>query len=115
MLLNTRIQWECGNRLACRECVLKNASVSGFARRSCCPSSLSGPSIFPKLRLRADREIVMKAVSQNWEALQWASAELRADREIVLQAVSQNWEALQYATDELRGDSEILRSANLVA
>ena len=67
---------------------------------------------FGALRLRADWDIVFKAVSNSWEALQWASAELRADREMVLKAVSQSWEALQYATDELRGDTEIIARAN---
>ena len=36
--------------------------------------------------LKGDREIVMEAVSQNWEALHWASAELKRDKEIVMKA-----------------------------
>ena len=54
--------------------------------------------------LKGDREIVLKAVSQNWRALRSSSAELKGDREIVWEAVSQNWEALGWASDELKGD-----------
>merc|ERR1712194_775984 len=43
-----------------------------------------------------DHEIVLAAVSKNWAALQYASADLKGDREIVLAAVSKNWAALQY-------------------
>ena len=56
--------------------------------------------------LRADREVVLAAVSQNSEALECAAEELRADREVVLAAVSQNGEALGDAAEELRADSD---------
>ena len=49
-----------------------------------------------------DREIVLEAVKQSWEALEYASATLKDDREIVLEAVKQNGRALQYASAELR-------------
>ena len=59
----------------------------------------------------------MKAVSQHWEALRFASKELRNDRAIVLTAISHHlepWEkghALEYASAELRGDREVVMKA----
>ena len=50
-------------------------------------------------------------VSQDWQALEWASADLKGDREIVLNAVSQNgraWKALRWASDELFEDQQII-------
>ena len=38
----------------------------------------------------------------------WASDDLKGDREIVLIAVSQAWQALWYASDDLKGDQEIV-------
>lgn len=39
-----------------------------------------------------DREVVLAAVNENGYALQFASDELRADRDVVLAAVEQEWE-----------------------
>eukprot|EP00971_Amphidinium_carterae_P091241 1806072-Amphidinium_carterae.1 len=47
--------------------------------------------------LKADYEIVFKAVSQNGMALQYASAALRANYKVVKEAVSQEGSALQYS------------------
>ena len=57
--------------------------------------------------LKGDRDIVSKALSQHWEALKWASDDLEGDREIVLKAVSQDWEALKWASSDLCEDQEI--------
>ena len=38
------------------------------------------------------------------EALQWASHAVKGDQEIVLKALSQSWSALKWASDEHRGD-----------
>ena len=52
------------------------------------------------------REIILKRVSQNGQALGWfGTGEMRGDREIVMTAVSQDGLALQHATEELRGRS----------
>ena len=48
---------------------------------------------------------------QNGHALRWASGELKADRELVLKAVSNNGWALTWASDELKGDEEICAQA----
>jgi hypothetical protein len=47
---------------------------------------------------------VLKAVKQNWRALEFANEVLRNDREVVLTAVKQDGCALQYSSDELRSD-----------
>ena len=62
-------------------------------------------------RFRADREIVMAAVKQDGSALQYASEELCADREIVMAAVRQDGSALAHASSELRADREIVMAA----
>ena len=48
--------------------------------------------------LRADREVVLAAVSHDEHgiALHWAAEELRADREIILAALGQNGYALHF-------------------
>eukprot|EP01048_Picozoa_sp_COSAG05_P005570 COSAG05_NODE_333_length_11249_cov_629.633094_12_plen_155_part_00 len=58
--------------------------------------------------LRADREIVIAAVSHDGLALQFASAGLRADRELVLLAVAQTVTALDYASEVLKADREFM-------
>mmetsp|Transcript_92712 Transcript_92712/g.288601 ORF Transcript_92712/g.288601 Transcript_92712/m.288601 type:complete len:277 (+) Transcript_92712:35-865(+) len=66
---------------------------------------------FAAPELKAERGVVMAAVEQDGLALQQAPAELRADREVVLAAVQQNGLALQFADDRLRGDEEVVRAA----
>ena len=65
----------------------------------------------PQLISRETERFVLNAVSQNWGALEWASADLKGDREIVLKALSQNWRALEWASADLKGDREIVLNA----
>lgn len=60
---------------------------------------------------RADRDIVLAAVSKDGWALRYASKELRADHDVVLAAVSDIGQALEYASDELRSDRDIVLAA----
>ena len=53
------------------------------------------------MALRADREVVLKAIARNGAALQHASAALRADHEVVLAAIAENPTALGYADREV--------------
>eukprot|EP00971_Amphidinium_carterae_P201482 3997940-Amphidinium_carterae.1 len=46
-----------------------------------------------------DREVVLAAVQQDWEALRSATESCRGDREIVLAAVKQDGQALRFATE----------------
>jgi hypothetical protein len=58
-----------------------------------------------------DREMVLQAVKECGDLLQFASTELLDDREIVLEAVKQNGYALQYASEAMRNDHEIVLEA----
>ena len=60
---------------------------------------------------KGDREIVMEAVKQSGNALQYASAELKGDREFMMEAVKQVGHALSYASAELKKDREIMGHA----
>merc|ERR1712085_19761 len=44
--------------------------------------------------LRDDREVVLEAVSQSENTLEWASYGLRSDRGFALQVVRRNWEII---------------------
>ena len=72
-----------------------------------------------ELRLRRGAEeaeavqfaVVLAAVQQSGEALQFASEELKADREVVLAAVQQDGLALEHASEELRANREVVLAA----
>eukprot|EP00403_Amphidinium_massartii_P011533 CAMPEP_0178409758 /NCGR_PEP_ID=MMETSP0689_2-20121128/20624_1 /TAXON_ID=160604 /ORGANISM="Amphidinium massartii, Strain CS-259" /LENGTH=169 /DNA_ID=CAMNT_0020030903 /DNA_START=123 /DNA_END=629 /DNA_ORIENTATION=+ len=51
------------------------------------------------------------AVKGSGHALEWADASLRADRQVVMQAVTTNGEALEFADAGLRSDSDIVLAA----
>ena len=61
--------------------------------------------------LRKDKEVVMAAVLQNGDALQYASPALQKDRDVVMAAVSQNGDALCYASSALKRDRDIVLAA----
>ncbi|MEI6269701.1 MAG: DUF4116 domain-containing protein, partial [Methylococcaceae bacterium] len=61
--------------------------------------------------LKADREIVLAAVSKDGRALEYADEILKADREVVLVAVSNNGDALEYADEILQADREVVLAA----
>ena len=66
---------------------------------------------FASPRLRADFEIVLKAVRVDGLNLMYASDELRDAEEIVLAAVNNYGGALKYASKRLQQDSELKRIA----
>lgn len=70
---------------------------------------------FASAALRADKEIVMKAVTKDGLALQFAGEDLQLDREVVTAAVQSNKLALQYAHEELRRDADIRLAAGYKA
>lgn len=53
-------------------------------------------------KFRDDKEFMLKAISENWRALEYASDKLKTDKEVVNLAVRQNWVALQYAGDDFK-------------
>ena len=62
-------------------------------------------------RLLADRELILKAVKEDGQALYYASKELRNDKEVVLEAVKNKWLIIKYASKELRGDKDVAMAA----
>jgi len=62
-------------------------------------------------KLKADKEIVLVAVTNDGRALDYADEKLKADKEIVLAAVNQNHRALEYANKKLRADKEVVLAA----
>uniref|UniRef100_A0A7S3Q607 DUF4116 domain-containing protein n=2 Tax=Chaetoceros debilis TaxID=122233 RepID=A0A7S3Q607_9STRA len=62
-------------------------------------------------KLKADKDVVMAAVTQDGGALEYATEKLKGDREVVLAAVTQNGRALKYAAEELKGDREFMLAA----
>ena len=61
--------------------------------------------------LRKDREVVLRAVTNNGRALRYAFEALKGDKKLVLAAVTQNGLALQHASEELQGDREVVLTA----
>ena len=68
-------------------------------------------SILTLVSKLVDREIVLRAVSQHWRALHWASKRFRGDKEIVLIAVCQDWQAFEWASNALKEDREVVLKA----
>eukprot|EP01124_Arcella_intermedia_P013071 TRINITY_DN19473_c0_g1_i2.p1 TRINITY_DN19473_c0_g1~~TRINITY_DN19473_c0_g1_i2.p1 ORF type:complete len:906 (+),score=233.45 TRINITY_DN19473_c0_g1_i2:164-2719(+) len=62
-------------------------------------------------KMRNDKEVVWKAVSQNGNNLQFASESLKNDKEIVSKAVSQHGCAIQFASEFLKNDKGIVLKA----
>lgn len=61
--------------------------------------------------LQNNRQIVLYAVANFGEALEYASAVLRGDKETVMTAVTENSMALRFASPAMREDSDVLRIA----
>mmetsp|Transcript_6573 Transcript_6573/g.11425 ORF Transcript_6573/g.11425 Transcript_6573/m.11425 type:complete len:204 (+) Transcript_6573:70-681(+) len=94
------------------------ASRSGLSALSACPEELrkdrafvmavvsqDGDALhFASPELRSDRQVAMAAVSNRGWALEWVAAELRSDRHVVMAAVAQDKHALTYAGDDLLED-----------
>lgn len=71
--------------------------------------SLDGMWLANAVDFQADREIVLAAVQQNPDALQFSS--LTGDRDVVLAAVRGNGRVLEFADDELRRDHQVILTA----
>ena len=66
---------------------------------------------FTSAALRADREIILKAVSTHGESLMYASSALKNDREVVLTAVKESGLSIKYASELLKRDRELVLAA----
>ena len=62
-------------------------------------------------QLKNDRAIVLAAITQNWEAFQFASAGLKRDTDITLFAVRKNGLALAFASDVLKNNKKVVFKA----
>lgn len=63
------------------------------------------------MRLKADRELVLRVVSTKGTSLRRARSELREDREVVLAAVCKSGKALEFASPRLQKDREVVLAA----
>ena len=63
------------------------------------------------LEKRSDRVLVLYAVANFGQALEYASPELQDDKEVVMTAVRQDNMALRYASHAMREDRDVLRIA----
>eukprot|EP00931_Biecheleriopsis_adriatica_P058089 TRINITY_DN34517_c0_g1_i1.p1 TRINITY_DN34517_c0_g1~~TRINITY_DN34517_c0_g1_i1.p1 ORF type:complete len:270 (+),score=67.47 TRINITY_DN34517_c0_g1_i1:34-810(+) len=63
------------------------------------------------LKLQADRQLALAAVSRRGVALGHARPELRDDREVVLAAVRKRGRALEFASPKLQSDREVVLAA----
>ena len=59
----------------------------------------------------SNKQQVLDAVTQDGDALAYASNALKADREVVMAAVTQNGQVLEYASRELRADKDVVITA----
>ena len=58
-------------------------------------------------KLKSEKEVVLAAVKQNGNALEYASENLKADKEVVLAAVKQDASSIKYASNDLKEDEDI--------
>ena len=64
---------------------------------------------YASTRLKADKEVVLKAVKSCGANLQYASEELKNDKEVVLESIRLQADAFNYASQELKEEiGEIL-------
>jgi hypothetical protein len=61
--------------------------------------------------LTADKTLILAVVQLDGKALQYASPELKADREIILAAIASDWRAIQCISPTLKDDQEIILAA----
>ena len=61
--------------------------------------------------IKAEKEVLLAAVMQNGNALEFASRDLKSDKEVVLTAVMQYGLALDFASDDLKADNKVILAA----
>lgn len=59
-------------------------------------------------KLRDDKDIILEALKENGQALQYASEALRDDEECVIKAMSKNVQMLYFASNRLQSSKELL-------
>jgi hypothetical protein len=71
--------------------------------------SLNGLFLSDAFPFHSDFLMVLSAVRQNPNALQYASAELRNNKQLVMEAVGREGEVVRFAGEELKLDREVVR------
>ena len=61
--------------------------------------------------LKGEKEVVMAAITQNGCALEYACRQSQNDKEVVVAAVTQQGFALQFASNDLQRDEEVVMAA----
>lgn len=61
--------------------------------------------------LNNDKDIVLRAVTENWVELEYAGQQAKDNKEIVLTAITSGGSALEYASPRLKGDKSIVMTA----
>merc|ERR1712187_509213 len=66
---------------------------------------------FASERLRADRDVVVAAVRQDWRALEFVHAQFYEDVELLKIGAKQNGHSLGFASEEAKANPELIRIA----
>lgn len=66
---------------------------------------------FASSNLKADKELVLRAVKSCWKALEYASEELRSDLDVVATALAQTQSALQFAAESIKDNYDLVLEA----
>ena len=82
-----------------------------YSHMLCIDSDIEFDSTSILMMLKADKEIVLTAVKQSGDALQYASTSLKKDKEVVKVAIKQSGTALQYADSSLKKDKDIFKTS----
>mmetsp|Transcript_49137 Transcript_49137/g.117044 ORF Transcript_49137/g.117044 Transcript_49137/m.117044 type:complete len:282 (-) Transcript_49137:183-1028(-) len=67
--------------------------------------------VFASDSLRADKEVVLRAVTKHWAAFEHAAPTMKADKDVVMKVVSAHGRSLAHASEEVRSDLDILVAA----
>jgi len=64
--------------------------------------ALGGPEVAPEMR--DDKDVVLAAMTQNVDALEYASEALCSDADVMISAIRRDGDAMYYASDSLKAD-----------
>ncbi|CAD7956164.1 unnamed protein product [Amoebophrya sp. A25] len=95
-----------------RSSTSRQAHQSNLAHSDCSLTNVGQRNLGMASRtLQSDREVVLAAVKQNGEALEYASNTMTNDKHMVLAVIKQNREARRFATLTMQQDREVTPAA----
>lgn len=62
-------------------------------------------------RLKDDKDIVIEAVKNDWNAIEYASDRLKDDEDVVIEAIKNDWNAIKYSSERLKNNKKIVLDA----